>query len=217
MFIGHFAIGFASKKAAPKASLGALIAAPIFLDMLWPIFLLLGWEQVRIHPGDTKFTPLEFVSYPISHSMVTAIGWSILFAAIYWTARKYKRGAIVVAIGVFSHWILDVISHRPDMPIAPGMNLKVGLSLWNSVAATCVVEATMFVLGLWIYSAMTQPRDRIGRFGYLAYVVFLAIMYVANIFSPPPPSVHTLAVFSLLLWLFPVWAAWFDAHRSVAL
>jgi len=213
MFIGHFAIGFASKKAAPNASLGALIAAPIFLDMLWPIFLLLRWEQVRIHPGDTKFTPLEFVSYPISHSMVTAVGWSILFAAVYWAVSKYKRGAIVVAIGVFSHWILDVVSHRPDMPIAPGMSLKVGLGLWNSVAATCVVEASMFVLAVWIYGSMTRPKDRIGRFSYLAYVVFLAIMYVANVFSPPPPSVHAIAVFSLFVWLFPIWAAWFDAHR----
>lgn len=215
MFIGHFAVGLASKKAAPRASLGVLIAAPILLDLLWPIFLLLGWEQVRIAPGDTKFTPLEFVSYPISHSMLMDIGWSLLFALLYWRFRKYTRGAVVISIGVFSHWILDVISHRPDMPIAPGSNIKVGLGLWNSVVATCVVEASMFLIGVWIYSSITRANDRIGKYGYLSFVAFLAIAYIANIFSPPPPSVQTIALVSLLAWIFPFWAGWFDAHRSV--
>lgn len=215
MFIGHFAVGFASKKVAPRASMGVLIAAPIFLDLLWPIFLLLGWEEVRIHPGDTKFTPLEFISYPISHSMITAIGWSVLLGGLYWAFRKYKRGALVIAVGVFSHWILDFITHRADMPIAPGVDLKVGLGLWNSVAATCIIEGLMFVIGVWIYASMTRPTDRVGRYGFLSYILFLGVAYVANIFSPPPPSVHALALGSLLLWLFPFWAGWFDSHRSI--
>jgi len=97
MFIGHFAVGLASKRVAPHASLGVLMAAPNLLDLLWPIFLLLGWEQVRIDPGNTAFTPLDFVSYPISHSLLTACVWGVLFALVYWTLTRYLRGAVVIA------------------------------------------------------------------------------------------------------------------------
>src|SRR4051794_38700891 len=109
MFIGHFAVGLAAKRVAPRSSLGVLIAAPIFLDLLWPIFLLLGWEAVRIVPADTPFLRLEFVSYPISHSLLTSIGWGLLFALVYWALTRYRAGAIVVGIGVVSHWMLDAL------------------------------------------------------------------------------------------------------------
>jgi len=121
MFIGHFAGGFASKRFAPQASLGVLMAAPTVLDLLWPIFLALGWEQVRVDPGNTAVTPLDFVSYPISHSLLTACGWGMLFALVYWLVSHYVRGAVVIALGVVSHWVLDFVTHRPDMPLYPAM------------------------------------------------------------------------------------------------
>ncbi len=121
MFIGHFAVGLASKRAAPRASLGVLMAAPNLLDLLWPIFLLLGWEQVRIEPGNTAFTPLDFVSYPISHSLVTACGWGALFALLYWARTRYTRGAVVIGLSVVSHWVLDFITHRPTCRSIPAV------------------------------------------------------------------------------------------------
>src|SRR4029077_7128000 len=120
MFIGHFAVGLASKRFAPRTNAATLIAAAIFLDILWPIFVLLGWEQVRIDPGNTPFTPLEFVSYPWSHSLLMSLLWATAFALIYYAATRYRAGSVAVWIGVNSHWILDWISHAPDMPLYPG-------------------------------------------------------------------------------------------------
>lgn len=139
MFIGHYAVGFASKRFAPRTSLGTLIAAALFLDLLWPNFVLMGWEQVRIEPGNTAFTPLNFVSYPISHSLLAAVGWATLFALLYLLATRYRRGAVVIWFGVVSHWVLDFVTHRPDLPLYPGGPL-LGLSLWNSPVATVSAE-----------------------------------------------------------------------------
>ena len=214
MFIGHFAVAFASKRFAPRSSLGALLAACSMLDLLWPIFILLGWEQVRIQPGITRFTPLDFVSYPISHSLVAALGWATLFALLYYALTRYGRGAIVIWVGVVSHWVLDWISHRPDMPLYPGGPLF-GLGLWNSPVATVIVEGLMFAIGVWIYLRVTWPRDRIGGWALLSFVIIVALFYVANIFSPPPPSVRGLGIAALVLsFVLILWAWWADRHRE---
>ena len=128
MFIGHFAVGLASKRAAPRASLGALVAAPFALDLLWPIFLVLGWERVRIDPGNTAFTPLAFDHYPWSHSLALAIVWALVFGAAYWALTRYAVGGMVVGTGVVSHWICDWITHRPDLPISPAVRCMVWVS-----------------------------------------------------------------------------------------
>src|ERR1043165_3969256 len=111
MFIGHYALRLLGKKVAPSASLGALIAAPILLDLLWPIFLLLGWEHVSIMPNANPFLRLQFDSYPISHGLVAVIGWATLFASIYFGVTRYFAGTVVVWIGVMSHWLLDYVVH----------------------------------------------------------------------------------------------------------
>jgi membrane-bound metal-dependent hydrolase YbcI (DUF457 family) len=215
MFIGHYAVGLASKRVAPKASLGVLIAAPQLLDMLWPIFLLLGWEHVQIHRGDTKFTPLEFVSYPYSHSLLMSILWGVILAALYWILKRDGKSALVIAASVVSHWILDFVTHRPDLPLAPWSDVKLGLGLWNSVSGTIVVESLMFAAGVWIYWKFTDPMDRIGTIAFWAFVIFLVVSYAASILGPPPPSVTALAWGSLAIWMFPFWAGWFDRHRKV--
>jgi hypothetical protein len=225
MFIGHFAVGFALKRVAPRTSLGVLIAATQVLDLLWPWFLLLGWERVRIDPGNTAFTPLAFDSYPISHSLVMAIVWGALVGGLYLVfgrpaervgdGRIYRRGAAIwIAAAVVSHWVLDWITHRPDLPIAPGFPLKVGLGLWNSVPATLVVEGAMFAAGVWVYARGTRGRDRMGRINFWVYVLALGAMYIGTTFSPPPPDPHSLAVFALGIWLLPAWAVWVDRHRT---
>lgn len=214
MFIGHFAVGFASKRYAPKTSLGILIAAALLLDLLWPVFVLLGWEQVRIAPGITRFTPLDLVSYPISHSLVAAAGWATLFAIAYFSFTRYRRGAVLVWIGVISHWILDFVVHRPDLPLYPG-GPRVGLGLWNSILGTVMVEALMFAAGIWIYLRVTRARDRVGSWGLWSFVVGLAAFYVANILSPPPPSVKAMVIAAIpLTWLVVWWAWWVDRHRE---
>lgn len=214
MFIGHNAIGLASKRAAPDVSLGWLMAAPLFLDLIWPIFLLLGWEHVEIQPGATRFTPL-ILDIPYSHSLVTSIGWSILFGGLYWLLKRNLRGAVVLALGVFSHWILDVITHRPDMPLYPGSHTMLGFGLWNSVAGTFIIEGSLFIAGLWLYLKTTRAGDRTGQLALWSFVAFLLLMYLVNYFGPPPPSAKALAYFAPLAWIEPLWCAWIDRHRSV--
>ena len=215
MFIGHFAVGLASKRVAPRASLGALMAAPLFLDLLWPIFLVAGLESVRIDPGNTAFTPLDLHDYPYTHSLGGAVVWSVLFAAVFFAVTKYRRGALVVAAGVFSHWVLDFVTHRPDMPLYPGSAVSVGLGLWNSRAGTVVVEVALFVAGLWIYLGTTRARNRRGAIALGALVGALALMYTSTVFGPPPPSVDFIKYGGLTAWLFVPWAWWIDRNRSV--
>jgi membrane-bound metal-dependent hydrolase YbcI (DUF457 family) len=214
MFIGHFAVGFAAKKFAPRTSLAWLIAAPLFSDILWPVFLLVGWEQVRIDPGNTRYTPLDLKHYPWSHSLLMLVVWATLLALVYYAITHYRTGAIAIWIGVVSHWLLDWITHRPDMPLYPG-GPRFGLGLWNSIPGTMFVEISMFVAGIWLYVTTTHPRDRIGRYGLAAYVSLLLFLYIADRFSDPPPSVEALVWVSMgASVIFVGWAWWFDRHRA---
>jgi hypothetical protein len=213
MFIGHYAVGFAAKRAAPGASLGVLIAAAGLVDLLFPVFTVAGWEQVRIEPGATAVAPFAFI-YPLSHSLLTGVGWAVLFAALYWVWTRYLAGAVTIALAVVSHWLLDLVTHRPDLPLYPGGATLAGLGLWNSVAGTVAVEGLLFVAGVWVYAAMTRPRDRTGRYAFWSFVALLVVLYAASLLGPSPPSMTAMAVVGLLAWLFVFWAAWFDRHRA---
>src|SRR5882672_1710947 len=161
MFIGHFALGFAAKRAAPRLSVAALFAAAQLADLIWPFLLAAGVEQVRIQPGITAFTPLDFISYPYSHSLLALVLWGLLFGGACAVVVRDRRVMLVVAALVVSHWVLDWITHRPDLPLYPG-SAKVGLGLWNSVPATVVVESAMFAVGVWLYARATRATDVIG-------------------------------------------------------
>lgn len=213
MFIGHYAVGLAAKKVAPRASLGVLIAAPILLDLLWPIFLLIHWERVAIEPNNNPFLRLDFISYPISHGLVAVIGWATLFAALYFGFARYVLGAVVIWIGVLSHWLLDYVVHRPDLPLYAGSRL-VGLGLWNHRWLTIAIEATVFFIAIWTYQRQTQPKDKIGAYAFWAFILFLLVIYAFAAFGPPPPGVRAIAIGTLFSWLFVPWAWWFDEHRE---
>lgn len=214
MFIGHHAVGFGSKKYAPKTSLLLLMGAPMLLDLLWPIFLLLGIEHVRIQPGATRLTPLDFYDYPWSHSLLMAAVWSIVGGGIYFAVTRYGRGALVIGIGVISHWVLDFLTHRADLPLWPG-GPNVGLGLWNLPVAAITSEAVLFGIGVSVYRQETKPRDAIGTISFAIFTILLVVIFIANIAGPPPPNVKTLVWMALSLWILPIWAGWFDRHRRV--
>jgi hypothetical protein len=218
MFVGHLALGFAAKRVTPRVSLAVLLTASQVADVLWPLFLALGLEQVRIDPGNTAFTPLDFVSYPWSHSLVMLIVWGVAFGAIYRMATgRNGRIFIVLAALVVSHWLLDWITHAPDMPIYPG-GATYGLGMWNSVALTMIVEGIMFAAGLWIYMRITRARDAIGRWGFAALIALLVVVYAANAMSSPPPSVNAIIVgASIGAAIMTAWSWWADRHREVIL
>jgi hypothetical protein len=214
MFVGHFGLAFGAKKAAPTVSLGALFLACQFADLLWPLLLLLGVEQVAITPGITTVTPLDFVSYPYSHSLLMLCVWGLLIGAVYVVATRSAIAAgVTLGLLVVSHWVLDVIVHRPDMPLTPTGATRLGLDLWSSLAATCVVEFAIFGAGVYVYARATTARDRIGSIGLWALVVFLGVVMVANVLGPPPPTVSAIAWAAQAMWLLVLWGYWIDRHR----
>jgi hypothetical protein len=214
MFLGHYGVAFAAKRAAPSTSLGAFTFAAQFLDELWPILLLLGVEQVRIVPGLMAVNPLDFVYYPFSHSLLMAVIWGILVGGAYFLLRHYGRGAWIMGALVVSHWFLDLPMHRSDLPLWPGASSpKVGWGLWNSIPITYVIEFAIYAIGIALYLRATRARDRIGSWGLWPYILVLAILYVMSNGSPPP-SERVLAWTALGIWLFVPWAWWVDKHRE---
>lgn len=215
MFIGHFAAGFAARRAAPGASLAVYFAAAQVPDLLWPALLLAGVERVTIVPGYTPVTPLRFDSYPVSHSLVMDAVWAVLFAAIVLWRTRQRRAAVAAGLAVLSHWVLDVASHVPDMPVLPAGGPLLGLGLWRSRPATLLVEAALFAAAVWLYARATRPRSGAGRLALPVTVLVLLVSYAGAVLGAPPPSVEAIAVVGLaggavLLLL----AHWVERSRS---
>ena len=213
MFIGHFGVGLGAKKFAPRTSLGSLFLAAQFLDLVWPILLLVGLEHVRIAPGMTRMSPFDFYDYPITHSLVTSAIWSAVVGAGYFALRRNGRAAWIMGITVVSHWFLDFLVHRPDLPLWPG-GPKVGLGLWNYWVLEMFLEVAIFAAGAWLYLSVTRARDKIGRYALWALLAFLFLGWVASLIAGAPPSERFMAWGALSMWIVVPWAWWSDRHRE---
>ena len=209
MFLGHFALGLAAKRAAPQVSLAGWLLSVEFLDLLWPTLLLLGVEHFRIDPGNTVVTPFDFYDYPISHSLLLACVWGLLFAAAAYARLRDRAASLLLGAGVVSHWVLDWISHGPDMPLWPG-SAKFGLGLWNSLPATMAVELSMFVAGIAAYVITRRNQSQPPSKAFWFLIVFLLFVQLANWFGPPPEGTREVAVVGQSQWLLIAWAWWAD-------
>jgi membrane-bound metal-dependent hydrolase YbcI (DUF457 family) len=221
MFLGHYAVGFAAKKWAPKVSLGSLLVGALFLDLLWPLFLILNMEHVRISPGITPLVPFDFYDYPLSHSLFMTVAWSLLIGLLYMVFTKDGRGAWVMGGLVASHWVLDFLVHRPDLPIWPVdltnmAAVKVGLSVWTSIPGTLFLEFGLFALGVWVYTLATKPKDQTGTTAFWGLVLFLGVLYGVELKMPPAPNmnVNLIALAGFAQLLMVAWAYWIDDHRK---
>ena len=214
MFLAHFAIGFGSKAAAPKVSLGTLFLAAQFIDLLWPTLLLLGIERVNILSDGTRQPPLDFVYYPYSHSLLMVTVWAVLFAAVYYATQRNRTGAIVLCLAVISHWLLDLIVHFPDLPLYPGDSPLLGFELWSSPLVALALEFAILALGLWLYLRTTKAIDATGKRALWSLVALLAAINLGNAFGTPPPSVTAIAWVGQAQWLLVAWGYWVDRHRT---
>ena len=214
MFIGHFGIGLAAKKIDEKPSLGTLFLAAQFVDLLWPFFILTGIEKVKIAPGDTVFTPLNFVYYPFSHSLLGAIFWALLFGTVYYLVKKNFRTSVLLGVLVVSHWVLDFLVHRADLPLVPWSDFKVGLGLWNSLPLTIIVEGLIFCAGAWLYISYAKANNKTGFYRIWGLLIFLVVIYINNIFAPPPPTEEAIGLVGLSQWIIIAWGYWIDKFKE---
>lgn len=214
MFVGHLAVALGAKRVEPRLPLGAAVAATFGLDLLWPLFLLLGLERVRVDPGNTAFTQLAFDSYPWSHSLLLTLVWGGLATWVGNAVLGALRLGLILGGLVVSHWVLDFVVHRPDLPLWPG-GVEVGLGLWRSVPATLAAEGFLLALAVVVYVSMSRPRDAVGTFAFAALVLTCTLLWMSGPFAPPPPSAAAVAWGSLALWLLPPWARWVERHREL--
>lgn len=215
MFLGHFGLAFAAKRAAPRASLGALVLGAQLADMLWPVALLTGLERVEVQHGSTPLLNLDFVAYPYTHSLLMQIALGLVLCALVWAATRNTRAAVVCGLLVPSHWLLDWFVHVPDLPLYPGDPGRHGLGLWQSLPLTLLAESALFGVGLALYLGFTRARDRRGVWALWSCVALILVAYVSSLFGGPPPSWQVVAWSALILWLLPPWLHWADAHRAL--
>jgi hypothetical protein len=220
MFIGHYGAGFAARKinfteteSYAKPSLGTYFLAAQFLDILWPVFIALGLEKVSLDQSGKPFQTLHFNYYPFSHSLLATIIWAALFGLVYFVFRKNVKYSILLALVAISHWVLDLISHFPDLQLSPGISFKVGFGLWNSLALTIIVEGLIFVIGAYLYIASTKAKNKRGYIVLWTLLFFLSLTYVMDIIGPPPPSITALTISGFSQWLIIAWGYWIDRNR----
>lgn len=219
MFLGHYGLGFAAKKWAPKVSLGSLLVGTLFLDLLWPIFLILDIEHVRVQPGIMRMVSFDFYDYPLSHSLFMTLAWSLLVGLVYYVFTRDGRGSLVMGGLVASHWVLDFLVHRQDLPVWPvdptNMNpTKLGLGIWSSLVGTLVLEFGFLAIGAWLYLQATKAKDKTGDLAFWGLVVFLVVAYGVDLKAIPPNNVQLIAVMGFAQILMVIWGYWIDDHRK---
>ena len=166
MLVGHFAVGLSAKRIEPAISVGTLVLASMLADLLWCILMFAGIEHVRFKPGLGAANYFEALDIGISHSLLMDGLWAALFAAAYFLKRRKLRGALVIFGVALSHWLLDWTSHRPDMPLVPGVHRYFGLGLWSSIPAALIIEGGFWMLAVIVYSHATHPNRRTGVYAY---------------------------------------------------
>ncbi len=219
MFIGHFGVALAAKRVDRNISLGLLLFAAVFADILFFALVLAGVERMSIVPGITAASPFDFTYYPYSHSLIASLFWAgLFFVIIKIAAHRYNslknRVAPVMGALVLSHFFLDVIAHRADLPLLPGDSYKIGLGLWNYFLASYLIEVLIVFIGLWIYLKSTKGLTFGGRYGMIIFSIFLLVLFTASMMAPPPSDIIGFAIFALVYQLLTVLvAAWLDRKR----
>jgi hypothetical protein len=217
MFVGHIAVGLGAKPVASKTSLGTLVFAALLLDVLVWAFVVVGLEHIAVKPGITATNALDLYDYPLSHSLFMSIVWGGLMAGGYYAIRKYSRGAWVIFAAVLSHWFLDFASHRPDMPLAPGIHRYYGLGLYNSRNGMLLVEGALWVMGIVLYERATRSRKRAGFWVLYVGVAILSWLWITSLRGAAPNvSMVKMGLIDLVFLAIVIgWAYWADALRVV--
>jgi membrane-bound metal-dependent hydrolase YbcI (DUF457 family) len=215
MFVGHYGPSYAIKALRPTIPLRLLFIAVQLIDVVWSVLVLAGVEKVRIIPGITASNPLDLYYMPYTHSLVAAIVWAMAATAACRSRPKFRTGsgAVWVGIAVFSHWVLDLLVHRPDLPLYDD-TLKMGFGLWNFPAIAFALEAVLLFGGMALYMKRTTPVNSAGRFGPVVFGVVMLGVQAYIFFGPPPTSPSAAAITALAAYVvFAVVARSIDRRR----
>src|SRR5262245_14100283 len=198
MHVGHFATGFIGKRIEPQLSLGTLVFAAVLADLLSGVFVLAGVEEIELTTRRGAGSYFHPINIGLSHSLLMLVLWGALFAGAYFVRRRNRRGAIILFCLVVAHWFLDVIAHKPVMPIAPGSNWKFGLGLWTNIPATLVIEGGLWVLSIVVYLRVTRAKSRLAFFVFWPIVLLVTLFWYNNIAGPPPPNPRVAPIASFI-------------------
>ena len=214
MHVGHFAAGFIGKRVEPKLSLGTLVLAAMLPDFLWCIFMILGVEHVRFHEARGAVNYFEPYDIAFSHSLLMTVVWAAAFAGLYYFRRRLVRSAAILFALVSTHWVLDVVAHRPDMPLAPGLAARFGLGLWANIPATIIVEGGFWLLAIIVYVRSTYSKRKLATLVFWIGIVLITLIGYNNVAGPPPPNPNTAPIASLIYFsLVVAWAYWMNRLR----
>jgi hypothetical protein len=214
VFVGHYSVSYAGRATEPRVPLWVLFLAVQLLDVLWGVFVLLGIERVRIVPGITATNPLDLYFMPYTHGLLTSIGWSVAAGLAYRRWKGDAHAGAVVGVAVFSHWVLDLLVHRPDLPLV-GDRYKVGLGLWNYPAVALALEALLLLGGIAWYLSATRNG---ARGGWVPMIVFGGVLVLVQVitFFGAPPETPAMAAGTALAAYFALAgvAGWLDRRRT---
>lgn len=215
MLVGHLAVGLVAKRIVPKVSLGTWMLAAFFADLVTFPLLIAGIEHFdSVHGAQLNRTIGRDIVF--SHSLLMLVIWGVLFAGVYFFRRRHTFGALLLFAAVVSHWLLDVVSHRPDMPLAPGVSAVFGLGLWNSLPATLIVEGGFWLLALIVYARATRANKRPGVFAFWIGVALLTLVWYGNLHAGMDPNPVKAGVGGLVLFgLMIAWGYWINRLRVV--
>jgi hypothetical protein len=214
MFIGHYGAALAAKRWAPRVSLGWFFLAVQLLDVLFASFVVAGIEKMRIVPGFTAYNPYDLYSMPYTHGLVGAYGWSVLAAIVVALLSRDRRAGVVFGACVFSHWLLDLPVHTPDMPLLGDTSTKVGLGLWNHVYLALLAELVALAIGAWLWLQSSPSNAPGARNVTIGFFVVLLVFLATTPFMPNPTSPNAFAAMALFGYgLLAFAAAWVDRKR----
>ena len=199
MFVGHYGVALAAKRFAPRSSMGTLFIAVQLLDVLWAPAILLGFEHARVVPGLLPASALDLYDMPWTHGLVAALAWS-------WFAFRFSKNGVLGAC-IFSHWVLDFVTHRPDLPLFRG-GTKVGLALWRYREASYLVEVALLIGGYLIYQRTTRARTAAGEYAMKVFVAVLILVEGYNLYGPVPANIQQVAISAEVAYLVLAAIAW---------
>jgi hypothetical protein len=201
MFVGHYGVSFAMQPTARRVPLWVWFVAVQWLDVVWSLLVLLGVEKLRIVPGFTQANALDLYYMPFTHGLPGSILLSLIFGGIVglFVAGHRLKTILLVSAASFSHWVLDLMVHTPDLPLY-GDSAKVGFGLWRNVALSLPLELAILMIGAFMYARGRQYKSAKGPYVFWGFVALLAVVQVGENFGPQPTSSQSMAIIAFIFY-----------------